>query len=115
MRPCTELTFPPSAIGVFAAKGAGEALPFVSHGSGVGTDYALMQCTGLTDAEGREVYEGDVVLLAETHSEVVFYKGAFALRHGHFGGDLLRDFHPADIRVVGNVYENVALLEGGDG
>ena len=80
----------------------------------------LMQYTGLKDKNGKEIYEGDIVLikLDETstwHKTVVgFKKGAFIANlidkedyvyifHHGFAGD--------DFEIIGNVYENKNLLE----
>ena len=80
----------------------------------------LMQYTGLKDKNGKEIYEGDIVLikLDETstwHKTVVgFKKGAFIadlidkedyvyIFHHGFTGD--------DFEIIGNIYENKNLLE----
>ena len=84
----------------------------------------IMQCTGLTDKNGRDIYEGDVV----THSRraphgdidcVVTWGGAgyslFAARSnpdkGENAGDLLTWWYTGDMAVIGNIYENPELVE----
>jgi uncharacterized phage protein (TIGR01671 family) len=80
----------------------------------------LMQCTGLKDKNGKEIYEGDIVVSCEEEfkqdsyvdvdrTEVIIFK------HGSFNfGDYcsLRDCNDLDsIEIIGNIYENPELLE----
>ena len=83
-------------------------------------DVELMQYTGLKDKNGKEIYEGDIVLikLDETstwHKTVVgFKKGAF-IASLIDGEDYIyifnRGFDSNDFEILGNVYENKSLLE----
>lgn len=115
----------------------GEAMRYVSsikyhpedRGGGIATvwsgarsiekGYHLLQFTGLLDADGREVYEGDVLEWSDgyprtTRSKVVFKGGAFVTRVYA----ALRPIAPFDSggattyrpRVIGNVYEDPGLL-----
>ena len=83
------------------------------------SSYVLMQFTGLTDKNGKEIYEGDVVgLLGTSHSFEIFWDdkfGAWSLilqEHGfapaedHLLGNCLDD-----VEVIGNIYENPDLLK----
>lgn len=106
-------------------------------------DIILMQSTELTDKNGIEVFEGDVVIL---HRFVLRYslQGAYEdeeeligvivherLSEGAVGkvyprqwglkvnGDvlffsLLEGLHEESFQVVGSIYENTELLEGGN-
>lgn len=89
------------------------------------------QFTGLTDKAGREIYEGDIVAhpyidpifgdLVEmkdgkgVKSVVVFHEGAFCVRYGedvfYYLDQFTRHNH---IEVIGNVFDNPELMEGGD-
>ena len=80
-----------------------------------GVDYPLMQFTGLTDKNGKEIYEGDICKIPsqwfhntpEDHVyEIEFYNGSF----GKFNdGDWTVE--PEDHEVIGNIYENPELLK----
>ena len=80
----------------------------------------LMQYTGVKDKNGKEIYEGDIVLikLDETstwHKTVVgFKKGAF-IANLIDKEDYVYIFHHGftddDFEIIGNVYENKNLLE----
>lgn len=88
----------------------------------------LSEYTGLKDANGVEIYEGDVISLevikgVKIKVPVKFEKGSFNIHEipGGYGfrdtayplGTLfLRDF---GIEVIGNIYENPELLEVVDG
>ena len=70
--------------------------------------------TGLTDEDGREIYEGDIVR-NETTDEVgvVFYHNAEFLVKGANDRFTLFRFFYSDYgcTVIGNVYDNPGLLE----
>lgn len=89
---------------------------FIMTGS---RDYELMQYTGLKDKNGKEIYEGDIVLRdreenrAKDLAYVDFKFGAFRLRRVYgsgmtytFGSTRFTD----KIEIIGNIYENPELL-----
>lgn len=84
---------------------------------------SLGQFTGLTDKNGKEIYEGDILQPCHfTKSsfltmEVIFCEGTFKLKTG---ASTLRESLHKSARagnhyiVIGNIYENPSLLGKGD-
>lgn len=87
------------------------------------------QFTGLTDKNGKKIYEGDIVShpwkdpifgdLVETgefvHSTICFNNGAFVVNYRLQGEYIyLQDFLRLKcLDVVGNIYDNPELIEKG--
>jgi len=69
------------------------------------------QFTGLQDAEGVDIYEGDLLLSFENSEvfEVVYDAPRFCFKDNDFGFRFLN--HPENFLVCGNVYD--APKEGG--
>lgn len=80
----------------------------------------LMQCAGLTDKNGTEIYEGDIVLV-KLGGVSTWYKTVVKFKEGAFIASLIdgedyiyifnRGFDNNDFEVIGNIYENKKLLE----
>lgn len=80
----------------------------------------LMQFTGLHDKNGKEIWEGDIVLDHGYKGIVKFgtlkrlnFHGVFYLdlsEGGGTGGDAMFDRN-LDLEVLGNIYENPELLQ----
>lgn len=72
----------------------------------------LMQYTGLKDKEGKEAYEGDIIIWTHPNDE-------FPLTHEvEFNNDLSSYmlggsylYEADEIEIIGNIYQNPELLE----
>jgi uncharacterized phage protein (TIGR01671 family) len=72
----------------------------------------LMQFTGLTDKNGKEIFEGDIVQ-CNLVNYVVRYDWLFPKFVLGINNKSCRDFWPSqeEYEVIGNIYENPELLK----
>ena len=76
-------------------------------------DIELMQYTGLKDKNGKEIYEGDIVIHYSKMHKIIFNaeEARFVLRDDEF--ELETPFtnnNNKRMEIVGNIYENPELL-----
>lgn len=70
------------------------------------------QYTGLTDKNGKKIFENDIVKI-KGKTRYIFY-GSSGFRHtnyGEYADTLEKVFTVVDCEVIGNIYDNPELLE----
>lgn len=75
------------------------------------------QFTGLTDKNGKKVFEGDVVEYAGSCGEIVFVerRGSFMSREKDMNCEWLSTlprYGTGIMEIIGNIYDNKEILEG---
>ena len=82
----------------------------------------LCQCTGLKDKNGALIWENDILLgylddsypEDKTYAEVLWWRNGFYTRESG-SNDIyeIDDFTEQNFKVIGNIFDNPELLEGG--
>lgn len=95
------------------------ALGFLSDEVFVVEANSVGQFTGLTDKNGKEIYEGDIVLSklkrARKYDEILqicFEDSEYCGRNKYGGGtslSLLKDYHT--VEAIGNIHDNPELIK----
>jgi len=74
----------------------------------------IMQFTGLKDKNGKEIYEGDILLKNNGDRFLVFWNNdalSYFVKNLRTGFENMLDLHKEPISIFGNIYENPELLE----
>ena len=79
----------------------------------------VMQYTGLKDKNGKEIYEGDIILFPHRRKfakgQVVFYNSGYKIQYQEPCFDkfisLFVNIYEFELEVIGNIYENPELLK----
>lgn len=74
------------------------------------------QFTGLTDNNGKRIFEGDVVRFGDRVGYVTYGMGCFCIHYAKGINCPAIDIVMCefDVEVIGNIHDNPELLDGGD-
>ena len=70
----------------------------------ISSRFEITQFIGLTDKNGNDIYEGDLIVNDEGCLAIVKYRGRMYEAKDHLGWDNLA--HIDTCKVIGNIYEN---------
>lgn len=86
---------------------------------GIGALFELEQFTGLTDVNGKDIYEGDIIKSNYKYaqpkvSQIIIEDGNSYILGEDLatGNEMLVSDHVNEIEIIGNVHANPELLKG---
>jgi uncharacterized phage protein (TIGR01671 family) len=87
-------------------------------------DFQILQFTGLSDKNGRDIFEGDIIDNGKKHTPskgaVVYSQASFRVccideESGIYNMLLTGQMCSGKVEIIGNIYENKSLLEKTNG
>ena len=71
------------------------------------------QYTGLTDKNGKKIFEGDIVEYKEEYGEIAYddKQAMFIVQFDTWCTDF-DHIYPYELEIIGNIHDNPELLEG---
>lgn len=89
------------------------AEPFVNEYTYDVIPESIGQYIGLNDHTGKRIFEGDIVDILTENEElgvVEYDDGGFIVSADGFTVDFLNNINGADVKVVGNIHDNIEMI-----